>query len=643
MGTKLQIGGKGTVELTEPTRGMFGENLSGAIEYTLAHWVYSVLVHLGEGVGAFLGGVGVQFLDRVEPSLVKYATPLLDLLLEQKDLESHVRTFLEQLKEPTDAGAAALLGGLASTAGGAMFNSVLNVVTAPLTYGLQKLMRPTHLDPSTAISMGYRGLLESGSVTNTLQELGYPDHVIEALKTQGLKRASISDWYDMYLRGFWDEPTVNAEATRQGVEPTSLDIIKALRQPLLAWNDLLQAMYRGEIGEPEVIAGMGKLGWTKAQVELMLKAYQPLPGLQDVITMAVREAWRDDIADMWGYDADRPEQLTQAIEKLGLDPDWGIRYWRAHWTLPSVTLATEMVHRKIISPSEYETFLATADYPAGWRGKITQAIYSPYTRVDARRMYGLGILDYDGVKKAYMDLGYDDERATNLADFTVLYEADDPETKTTKYRDLSLSMLQQAYYKNLIDLVDFRSQVHDLGYPNEETDLIVALTEATRNVDSADDFTKTYRKDVRSIIERAYYKGTLDAATARSYLVGVGVTEEEITYLLAANDLARAEASRETRIKTIGDAYQARALTYNQAVTLLGQLDLPAAEQANLLSEWSLAVDIGSRRLTEAQYRLAFTKGLIDAEGYREAMGGLGYSAVDVELLVKMTTGEEAS
>jgi len=121
----------------------------------------------------------------------------------------------------------------------------------------------------------------------------------------------------------------------------------------------------------------------------------------------------------------------------------------------------------------------------------------------------------------------------------------------------------------------------------------------------------------------------------------VGVTEEEIGYLLAANDLARSEASRETRIKTIGDAYQARALTYNQAVTLLGQLDLPAAEQANLLGEWGLAVDIGSRRLTEAQYRLAFTKGLIEAEGYRDAMVALGYSAVDVDLLVQMTTGEE--
>ncbi len=643
MGIKLQIGGKGTVDLAEPTRGMFNDNLGGAVEYTLAHLVYSVLAHLGEGVGAFLGGVGVQFLDRIEPSLVKYATPLLDVLLAQKELDPNLRTFFTELKNPADAGAAALLGGLASQGGAAVMGTVLGVLTSPLVLALQRSIRPTRLDAGTIISMGYRGILADPEVNAALEELGYPTRLIAAMQQQALKRADVSDWYDLYLRGEATEADVDREAARQGVSPEALKIVKALRQPLLAWNDLLQAFYRDLIPEQRLVAEMQKLGWAAGDVRLMLQAVKPIPGLQDAIQMAVREAWRDDVAGRWGYDDDFPSEVAEHVAKLGLDPDWAKRYWRAHWQLPSVTLATEMVHRGIISTAEFEEALKVADYPAGWRARMQQVIYSPYTRVDARRMYGLGILDYEGVKKAYMDLGYDDEHAKNLADFTVLYEADDPETKTTKYRELSLSMLQSAYNKSLLDVDEFRSRVRDLRYPDDEVDLIVDLTEAKRSVDSVEDYTKTYRKDVQSIIEKAYYKGSIDAATAKTYLADVGIPDQEIEYLLNANDLARLSALRDAQIKAIGEAYQTRALTYNETVTWLGKLDLAAAEQARLLEEWDSLVMIGSRRLTEAQYRLAYTKGLIDAEGYREAMVALGYSAPDVELLVKMGTGGETT
>jgi len=636
----VEVGGGKTAVVQQPSRSDFASNLGGAVSFSLANTIYRIMETSGGALGAFMAGVGVQFLDRIEPSLVKYATPLIDIILQTTELDPSLREFLDHLKSPSDAGAAALLAGLSSQAAGVMAGSILNVMLAPVTYRMQSIIRPTSPDITGVIAMLRRGQLTDAQAQRIMERLGYDDIFISAFKELTLQRAGILDWYMGYLRGFVSEAAFKAESKAQGVPAATLDLLTALQEPILDFGDMRLAMYRGKLSEADLRANMRRMGWDDGNVSIMLEAAQPMPGVGDLTRFGVREAYRDDVASKWGYDQDYPAGFESDMAKLGLDPKWSQYFWRAHWELPSVTLGMEMTHRGILSTAEFEELLRIADYPAGWRERMQKVIYSPYTRVDARRMYGLGILDRAGVKRSYLDLGYDDEHAENMTLFTIKYESDDPADKRIKYKELTLGLIQSAYLKNLISIEELRERVLALNYPEDETDLIVEVTESKRALEKIPDFSAEYRRDVKAIIERAFYKGSLDADQAAGYLAEAGLGDEEINYSLAVNDLARLGAQREAQIKVIGDAYQSGAIDESRTVSLLGQLDLQATEQERLLSEWQTVVSIGSRRLTEAQYRKALGGKIISLDDYQEAMRGLGYSDKDIVILVAMLTQE---
>ena len=641
MAFDLSVGGGKTVRVTEPTRAQFPGNLGGAVSYSMAAVVYKALEVMGGAVGAFVAGMGVQLLDRLEPSLVKYTAPLIDLVLKQADLDPDLRRFFTQLKAPTDAGAAALLAGMASSAGGAVYGSFLDVLLSGVHQSLLRLIRPTIPDVSSLMAMQRRGVIDPGFVTQMMSQLGYRDSFINAYREISQVRAGMGDWIEGYIRGNVSGGALTAEATKQGVPVEVTNLLIANRANLLQFDDLLRLVYRGHMSQAQLVDLMRKQGWTELDTLRRVQSVQPLPPLADAITMAVREAWRDDVAAAWGYDEDYPAQVGDHLAKLGFAPEWAKRYWRAHWELPSITYAIEMTHRGIITPAQFKDLLRIADYPAGWRDRMLRAIYSPLTRVDARRMYGLGVLDREGVKQAYRELGYDDTNAERLAEFTVRYESAKGESKPEEYKELTLGLIQQAYLKSIISAEEFRARVGELPYPAGEVELLLKITDARKVIEKTPDYTVEYRRDVKAIVERAYYKGTLSEFTAREYLTLAGLGEEEIGYSLAANDLARIEAVREAELKIVGDAYQARAITRVEAVERLGQMDIPAREQERLFTDWAIPRDLGTRRLTEAQYRLALTREIIDPEYYEESLRGLGYSDVDVAILVKLATPVE--
>ena len=138
------------------------------------------------------------------------------------------------------------------------------------------------------------------------------------------------------------------------------------------------------------------------------------------------------------------------MAKHGFDPQWAQYYWYSHWVLPGTTQGYEMMHRGIISQGELQTLLRVSDIPSFWREKLMEMSYKPYTRVDVRRMYGLGVLDESGVKRSYLDLGYNDEKAEAMTQFTILYEAGDDADILTQYKDLTKAMVLQAFKKGMI-------------------------------------------------------------------------------------------------------------------------------------------------------------------------------------------------
>jgi len=104
----------------------------------------------------------------------------------------------------------------------------------------------------------------------------------------------------------------------------------------------------------------------------------------------------------------------------------------AHWILPSPTMAYEMFHRLrkgrvkaelVFGKEELERLLRYADYLPFYIPRMVEIAYSPFTRVDVRRMARERVLSHEDVIECYMDIGYNKERAEKLALWTRTYNA----------------------------------------------------------------------------------------------------------------------------------------------------------------------------------------------------------------------------
>lgn len=243
----------------------------------------------------------------------------------------------------------------------------------------------------------------------------------------------------------------------------------------------------------------------------------PIPPITDIITMAVREAFTPSIAQRFGQYEDLPPVYVEWAQKKGLTKDWAERYWAAHWALPSVQQGFEMLHRKIIDRPTLELLLRALDIMPFWRDKLIQMSYTPLTRVDVRRMYAVGTLDENGVKKAYQDIGYNDANAELMKDFTVRYVR-------RQLSGFSSRDVITAYVNRFIDEGEFRTIQRDIG--TKDTEINNILQSANRKREWK------YKTERIDAIENLYKKGRITEATARNELDDLGLPSDHIQTLI---------------------------------------------------------------------------------------------------------------
>lgn len=641
MAINLEIGGGKTVQVEAPVRTQFTDNLGGAVQFALALALYQSLAVMGNSLGTFFAGFFVKFMERLEPELVHYAAPLLDLILKQPDLDPDLRKFFEQLQAPTHFAAAGILGGLASSAGGQVMSSVVQILTSPWIRSLNRSGTPSRAGPSEAWAMAFRGDIGTQAAENNLADQGWPPYLIKAFKALARAKLSPSDLLAAASRVFMSWTDAKAAMQLYGFTPEECTVLYNLTRTRAAAGDYLASWLRGDMSEGILDIHLGNLGYPVEEKPMLKQLARWIPGAQDLIRMGVREAWDDKIASQFGYDADFPAQFGEWLTKSGGSADWAKKYWRAHWNLPSVTQGYEMMHRNIISPTTLETLLRVADYPTYWRDAMMKVSYNPLTRVDVRRMYGLGVLKRADVKRSYLDLGYDNTNAERMTEFTVRYEDRLGESTPEKYRELTQAQIIRAYGRGLYNRQEAYNQLIELRYYPEDIEFLLNMSDFDKSITAIPDFSSEYQRDVKSMVEKAYGTSLIDKSAAATMLKDIGLGDSDVDYTIAAVDYGVDQADKDTALDAIAKAYNVRAITKTDAVVMIGKLNIPASQQERLFRIWDLDRDIRNRRLTEAQYRKAMTDKLITQTEYEENLRGLGYTESDIKLLVALYPAAE--
>jgi len=298
--------------------------------------------------------------------------------------------------------------------------------------------------------------------------------------------------------------------------------------------DAIALWRRGEISDEDLTKEALKQGIPENRLNLFLKATEFIPGISDIIRFAVREAFNEEIVRKWEYDKDIPPDYIEWAKKLGMSEYWAKMDWRAHWELPSITLALEMFHRLHpdyekeypVSEEDIMNILKFQDVLPYWRPRILKISYNLPTRVDVRRFVRYGFIEPEEALKIYRQMGYTKEHAEWLVKLA-LYE------KNLEMIDLTKTQIRDAYLKGLIEPEEAENMLKQLGFSEEEAKLLIDLWYA--------DFREKWVKEYAELYIKSYALGVITDAELNDLLDSLNLSsmEKELYMHLAEVEKAK--------------------------------------------------------------------------------------------------------
>jgi hypothetical protein len=396
----------------------------------------------------------------------------------------------------------------------------------------RKRERPELLPPDVLVTLYFRRLIPEPVFREEMAKHGFRDEDIDRFRQAGEQLTPVDVIIKETHLGRLTEDRARALLRQYGYSDEAVDRIFDTSFTPLAPDIYIQAWLRGLLSEKLLEHSLRYHQIGDSDIELLKQMAQIIPPVADIIRMAVREAFTPAIAEKFGQYEDFPEEFARWAERLGLSREWAERYWAAHWELPSPQMGFDMLHRGIINEDELRMLLRALDVMPFWRDKLIQLSYVPLTRIDVRRMYSLGILNRDQVKRAYRDLGYSEENAEYLTRFTEALNTED-------VKELSKSEILIAYNDRMLPRGEAAEMLRSLGYSPESVEILLSIQDYHRE--------KSLRDRRVSVIHTRFMRQVIDEHQARIELTTLALPGEEIDYYLETWS-----AEREAKGETLG-------------------------------------------------------------------------------------------
>lgn len=330
---------------------------------------------------------------------------------------------------------------------------------------------------------------------------------------------------------------------------------------------------RNEIDIDQVRTMLKRLKYGPGRIENIVKLFRVLPFLTDMIRFAVREVYSPDARQTYGLDENFPEEFAVDAAKLGLEEEDAKKYWAAHWELPPINQGFEMFHRDIIDLDAMRLLLRTKDVMPYWRDKIIQLAYKNYTRVDVRRMHGVGVLSDDDVLRSFLDLGYSPDKAEVSAQYVIRYNESDE-------RDITKSDIMGVYSDKIIPRGEAKEFLGVLGFSKETAEMLLSRVDF--------DEVKRIKKSQKSATKKLYIAGKIGRSQVEYRLTQKDFTGPEIDGMLIEWDIERQDKFQRLSKEDVRKMFQASILSEGETLIELQEDGFMEQDAFRLVKLWKL-------------------------------------------------------
>lgn len=447
------------------------------------------------GFGQKIGKAIVSILEENEKDVAGDLSGMVELALNSLSDDDPLKGSLGKLSGGTRLTGVGVLIGFALAIGGGLVSALTAPSMRKIEQGMEKRVRSAIPPIQDILAMRHFEGRKSLFGVEEMEKLGYPADFIAGYARLAKPRFGVPEIYNLWRRGL--------------------------------------------LSDQERVRGLSNFGWDVTEFPQLEALTEQLPGVQDLISMAVREAFNPDFIRRGKLDSELPPEYVRLVGEQGMSAENAERFWIAHWNLPSLRDGFEMLHRlrpgttnNPFDLDDMRALLKAQDISPGFREPLIEIAFSNYTRVDIRRMFTLGVLDETEVFNAYLDIGYNDERAAKLTEFTI-------QEDTEESKQLSRSAIQQAYKKRIFDHATALGHLEGIGFSSTNAAIFLDLIDFDRELARTD--------EILDGIEERFVSGEITDRQTNDLLTPLGLAGTEAADLL---DLWQIRRERKIRIPT---------------------------------------------------------------------------------------------
>jgi hypothetical protein len=474
------------------------------IENTLIRWAKRLFNAIGDNVRQLINYGIDDVLEDTEDGIRKVAMPYINHYIDDPSVPPEIRNMLQEMVNADDQGALIPLVGI-----------LISIISGG----------------------------QSGWIAPTIRKIEYE---ADAQKRSYLfDPATISA---MLQRNIIDDNQYNEMMALNGVPNDGIRWLREFARPLFNQSELANLMWRNKLSEGDVKAELEHYGYNAAQQQFLVDLMEVIPSPNELISMAVREAFNDQVSAQFGYDEGYPEEAADIAAKSGY-PERFFRYaWRAHWDLPGLVQVREMWQRNIITDDDLTTYLKAADLPVFWRSAITDWMHTEVTRVDIRRIFSLGLISPDEMYERYIRLGYRPDDAELMTEWTVANYLDEERT-------LTKSDTLRMYKDGILTYDEASSFLRALDYRDDAIALYLAHQDLLRQQD--------IESRIIGNVEDLYIAGIYDRTDVFDQLGKLDTPAEFIEQSLMVWDVERDKKTSKPTTTQLRDFAQTGIITWD--------------------------------------------------------------------------------
>ncbi len=177
-----------------------------------------------------------------------------------------------------------------------------------------------------------------------------------------------------------------------------------------SFSELRTMVHRGVATVADVRDALEKSMMHSSYVDAFVAGIPSIPSVSDLIRFAVREAYPDATTFTEHY-----AKMSEWMGKIGYDQYFSDASWTAHWIIPSIGQADDMLHRGMITEEQHTGLYILNDIRPQDIDSLRALTWSLPGRIEARWMFRWGEIDATDLRDFLVKSGLDPEYADMAA------------------------------------------------------------------------------------------------------------------------------------------------------------------------------------------------------------------------------------